>query len=112
MTSGQDLMLELQEKLRLLDAALATYGTRGRAYAEAERDYRVELRKLILTERVNKTPTSIIGDVCRGDPTIAEMKFQRDVAEATYKSAIEAINIYKLQIRVLENQIEREWKNG
>ena len=36
--SGQDLDLELRDKLRLLDISLREYGKRGRAYAEEERD--------------------------------------------------------------------------
>ena len=35
--SGQDLDLELRDKLRLLDISLREFGKRGRAYAEAER---------------------------------------------------------------------------
>ena len=31
--------------------------------------------------------------------------------EAIYKANQEAINIYKLKIRLLENQISREWSN-
>jgi hypothetical protein len=108
--SGQDLMQEMGAKSALLDAALRQFGTRGREAANAEKDYRIALAKQIAIERANGTPVTIIGDVCRGDPEIARLKFQRDVAEVVYKSAMEAINSYKLQIRVLEGQINREWK--
>ena len=108
--SGQDLIVELQSKVALLDKALQQLGNRGRTYAQAEQDYRVALAKKIAIEREKSTPVTIISDICRGDKDIALAKFQRDVAEITYDSAKEAINVYKLQIRVLENQIDREWR--
>lgn len=52
-----------------------------------------------------------MSDVCRGDREIARLRLERDIADVVYKSAMEAINCYKLQIKVLENQIDREWKN-
>ena len=104
-----DLMNELWQKIKMLDAAITELKSRGRAAAQAERDYRVELAKRILSERDKGTPVTIISDVCRGDPTIAGMKFERDVSDVVYKSALEAVNGYKLQIRILDAQIEREW---
>lgn len=108
--SGQDLMQELSAKVELLDKALGALGSRGRAHAEAEQKYRVALSRRILQERESGTPVTILSDVCRGDKEIARLKFERDVAEQVYKAALEAINCYKIQIRVLENTIEREWK--
>ncbi len=109
--SGQDLVIELQGKVQMLDRALQQLGNRGRAFAQSEQDYRIALAQKIITERDKGVPVTIISDVCRGDKVIAKLKFERDVAEAVYKSALEAINCFKLQIKVLENQIDREWKN-
>ena len=55
---------------------------------------------------------TIISDICRGTPEIAKLKFERDVAEVNYKAAMEAINVYKLQIKIYENQIDREWNRS
>ena len=103
-------MQELQEKVQLIDSALQQLGKRGRSYAQAEMDYRQALNQKILMERDKGTPVTIISDVCRGDRGVAKAKFERDVADVTYKSALEALNVYKLQLRILENQIEREYK--
>ena len=108
--SGQDLLNELQTKITLLDRALGEFGNRGRTHAQAEQDYRVALSKKILAERDKGTPVTIISDICRGDREMARLKFERDVAEVTYKAAAEAIQVYKIQIRVLENTIEREYR--
>ena len=110
MTDGMDLMLELQGKISSLDRALHAYGERGRAYAQAEHDYKVALAEQITVERANGLPVTIIGDVCRGNRKIAKLRLERDISRAVYDSAREAINTYKLQIKVLENQIDREYR--
>lgn len=104
-----DLMEELQNKVQLLDTALKQLYKRGTIYAETERKYRTSLQQEILIQRNNGVPVTIISDICRGNPEIAAKKFERDVAEVKYKSAQEAINVYKLQIKLLESQISREW---
>lgn len=107
--SGQDLMMEMQSRMKTLDAALKQIGKRGGEYAQKEHDYRVALAQKMLVERDKGTPVTILSDICRGTPEIAHKKLDRDIAESMYKAALEACNVYKLQIRVLENQIEREW---
>ena len=107
-----DLVNEISAKVSLLDAAIAQLSKRGRAYAEAEMNYKIELAKKILYERDKGTPVTIISDICRGDPHIAKMRFERDCAEVVYKSAQEAINSYKLQIRLMDAQLTREWNNA
>ena len=105
-----DLLQEIGAKSAMLDAAIRQLGIRGRAYAEAERNYRVAMRKKVMEERANGTPVTIMSDLCRGDPEIANLRLERDIAQTVYESAKEAINAYKLQIRLLDNQLEREWK--
>lgn len=104
-----DLIAEIGSKTRLLDAAIRELGKRGQAYAESEREYRISLARKTLEERGKGTPVTIISDLCRGDGEIARKRFERDCAEVVYKSAIEAINSYKLQIRILDAQVQREW---
>lgn len=105
-----ELIQEIGVKSSLLDAAVKQLGVRGKAYAQAERDYKVALAKRIMQEREKGTPVTIISDVCRGDTEIARLRFERDCAEVVYKSAMEAIQSIKLQIRILDSQIEREWR--
>lgn len=104
-----DLFREITTKTNLLDAGVKELKTRGQASADKERRYRIALSAKILELRSNGTPVTIIGDIARGDKEIAQLKMDRDIAEALYKSALEAINVYKLQLRLLENQLERDW---
>lgn len=106
---GHDLYLEMQELVQLLEKALREFGIRGRVFAQAEHDYKVALSQKILVEREKGMPVTIISDICRGEPSIANLRFERDVAEVRYKAAQEAIQSYKLRIRILESQIQREW---
>ena len=104
-----DLISEIGQKRKMLDAAVQELGKRGRSYAQSEQEYRIALAKRILDERSKGTPVTIISDICRGDREIAKLRFERDCAEVVYKSALEAINAMKLQLRMLDAQVEREW---
>lgn len=95
----------------MLEKALAEFSRRGKAYAEAEQAYRVALAQKILLLRDAGFPATLIGDLARGDREVARLKLERDCAESVYDSAKEAINVYKKQIDVLREQIDREWKN-
>lgn len=111
MSDNSDLINQISDKVALLDKALRQLGRRGKGYAEAEKQYRMELAKAMLEERAKGTPVTIISDICRGKPEIAKLRFERDCAEVVYKSAQEAINNYKLQIRIMDAQVQREWNS-
>lgn len=104
-----DLVTEIGNKSRMLDVAIAELKKRGQKYAESEKTYRIALARRILDEREKGTPVTIISDICRGSAQIAGLRFERDCAEVVYKSAMEAINSMKLQIRLMDSQLDREW---
>lgn len=104
-----DLVTEIGNKSRMLDVAIAELKKRGQKYAESEKAYRIALARRILEEREKGTPVTIISDICRGSTQIAGLRFERDCAEVVYKSAMEAINSMKLQIRLMDSQLDREW---
>lgn len=105
-----DLIQEIGAKSAMLDAAIKQLGIRGKNYAQAEHDYRVALSKKFLEYRADGMPVTIISDICRGLPDIAKLRLERDIALTVYESAKEAINGYKLQIKILDSQVEREWR--
>lgn len=108
----QDLYGQLDELTDLLMAELETCKTSGCQYAENEAGYRKALRLAILDERQKGTPATLTSDLCRGREDIANLKRLRDCSEAIYKASQEAINVYKLRIRMLDAQITREWNIG
>lgn len=97
------------KRVRQLDFAIKELRKNGIAYAEAERDYKVKLREEILKLRNEGMAVGIIDKTCFGIPSVAELRFKRDIAKTVYEANMEAINSTKLQLRLLENQISREY---
>ena len=104
-----DLWLELQNKVRELEMSVKQLKVSGTAYAEAEKQYKILLRAECLKLRDAGMAIGMIDKTCYGIPSVAEARFKRDVASAVYKANMEAINSIKLQLRLLESQIQREW---
>ena len=101
-------MNELCSKLSVSGRQMAKYGNE---LAEAERNYKIKLREEALNLRTSKDmPVTLINQVVYGIPEVAELRFKRDVAETMYDVSKESINTLKLKIRVLDNQISREWQ--
>lgn len=106
-----DLYEELNNKISQLEYSIKSLRQNGTAYAEAERNYKIKLREECLKLRDEGMAVTLIEKVAYGIPSVAELRFKRDVAEATYKANQEAINSIKLQMRLIENQISREYEN-
>lgn len=54
-------------------------------------------------------PVTLIDKVIYGEEEVANLRFERDVAEAVYKANQESINVLKLNLRILEGTLQREW---
>lgn len=107
-----DLYNDLQQKIKELNISIKKLRETGTEYAEAEKDYKITLRQEALKLRAEKgMPVTLIQQVVYGVPEVAEKRFVRDVKEAVYKANIEAINVFKLQIRIIESQLQREYGN-
>lgn len=104
-----DLWTEIEQKTKQLEYSVKELRKSGTAYAEAERAYKVKLRETALRLRSQDMAIGMINMTVYGVPEVAELRFQRDVAEAVYKANLEAINSIKLQLRLLDAQIGREW---
>lgn len=107
-----DLYEELLQKIKQLEYSVKQLRKTGTAFAEAERDYKVLLRQEVLKLRDEGQAVGIIDKICYGIPSVAEARFKRDTAEVVYNACQEAINSLKLQIRIIEGQISREWSQA
>lgn len=107
-----DLYNELARKTEELNISIKKLRETGTAYAEAERDYKILLRQECLKLRDDGMAIGMIDKTCYGIPSVAEARFKRDVAETIWKANMEAINSIKLQIRIIENQLQREYGRG
>ena len=107
--SGQDLHRELQAQIKLLSKALLSHRRRGQKFALSRREYQVALAKEMLLQRNAGLPVTILSDICKGNEEIADLRMKKDIAESAYKTAAEAIMVYKINVRILEAEISREW---
>jgi hypothetical protein len=104
-----DLLNELQDKIKDLEKSIKQLRISGTEYAEAERHYKVKLRIECLKLRDEGMAIGMIDKTCYGIPEVADLRYKRDVAQAVYQANLEAINSIKLQLRLIENQIGREY---
>lgn len=108
-----ELFNEIESKIQELTKSIQMLRQNGTNFAEAERDYKVKLRQEALKLRQDdKMPVTLIAQIIYGVPEVAQARFERDVKEATYKANQEHINVVKLQIKILNDQLDREWHSG
>ena len=107
-----DLYLEIQQKTKELEVAIKYLRKSGSAYAKAEQDYKILLRTEALKLRDQGTAVGMIDKTVYGIPTVANARFLRDCALTVYEANKESINSLKLQLRLLDAQLSREWSAG
>ena len=106
-----DLTNELLEKTKYLDNSIKMLRKTGSDYAKAYTDYRVALAKELVILKNEGYAITLAGDIARGKPEIAHLKFEEISKEAIYKANLESINALKLEIKIIQNQIDKEWSN-
>ena len=104
-----DLYNELQSKITYLEGRIKSLAENGKQYALAYTNYRVALAKKLTLLKAEGYAITLAGDIARGDPEIAKLKYKEIATEAVYKANLEDINATKLHIKIIENQIEREY---
>ena len=105
-----DLFNEIQDLIERLNTSVNLLRKFGNELAEAEKDYKITLRQEALILRAEKNmPVTLINQIIYGVPEVADKRFKRDVADTMYQTALENINSLKLQLRIMENQLQREW---
>lgn len=100
---------EIEKAMKDLETCVSEYKRYNKDYAMKERKYRVLLSQRLTALRAAGEKVTHLADIARGQEDIAQLRFDRDIAEGLKKSAEEGINYYKIKIRVLEGQLQREW---
>lgn len=72
----------------------------AREKAEKERDYRIAKRQAILKLRSEGLPATLILDLAMGE--VADIKFQRDIAEERYNSARDSMRNTQTEASLLQ----------
>lgn len=85
---------------------------RGKAKARAEADYQAVKNRRALEMKAEGHSGTMIQTLIKGDPEVNEKLFARDCAEVLYESAKEALQVFKLDAKLTEAQISREWNQN
>ncbi len=92
---------QIREQLERLNKAQRFLYKQATKKAETERVYRMELAQELVRLRAEGYPVNIVGDMARG--SVANEKFERDLAESQFKATIEAIEAIKVNISALQS---------
>jgi len=102
----QDIGKAIYDTSQELQKGAKTLYSYAKQYVEAEQEYRLALAKEIMRLREAKMPVSLIADVARGN--LADLKFKRDLAEVTYKTAKDMLQALQSQLSGLQTLYKRQ----
>ena len=104
-----DLINQLNDITSRMSQSIKKLAQYGKDRAQAEYNYRIKVRQEAFKMKSDGETVTMINLAVRGKQEVAKAMLERDVAEALYETAQENINVLKLQARLLEAQIDREW---
>jgi hypothetical protein len=106
-----ELYQELEQKRNELNTSIKLLRNNGEKLAQAEHDYKVELSKEALRLKADGMAVGMINLIVYGSKDVAQLRLKRDIAQTMYDANLEHINVMKLQLRIIENQLKREWES-
>lgn len=98
--------------MRLIRDSMARAAEFGEAYAAAKASYYGAKDRECFALLDAGHANTFIQTVIKGRPSASAALRAYDMAEVEYKNANEAIQAYKLVLRVLEAELEREWNDA
>lgn len=96
-----NLAKEIYESVTRLEEGSKSIFTLARELAEKERDYRKALAHEIIRLKEEKTQTTLIPDIARGN--LADAKFERDLAEERLKAGKASLEAIQVRINGLQS---------
>jgi len=100
------------EKRAKMKPALESMRKAGHDLAKAEYEYKKALRMEVLRERAKETAVGIIEKIVYGEDTVNELRMIRNIAKTDYEMYKELVWLLQADLKLLDNQIGREWVNG
>lgn len=104
-----DLYNQLAQLISQLNTSIKTLRKSGADYAQADMEYKIALREELLKLEAEGRPVTNLQYIARGQKEVATKKYHQIATEAVYKANLEAIQSIKLQIKVLQAQIDKEY---
>lgn len=106
---GLQAINNLNNLQKQLNDAISLMGIQGKELSEAEKSYKIALMQEALRLKEEGMAATLITLVVKGAPEVANCRYERDFAQSRYDTTKEKIMSLKLNIRVLEGIVEREW---
>ena len=100
--------VRIEECMRLLDLAIKEAKERGRKMVEREVEYYAAKAEESYRMLEAGYANTYIQTVIKGQEKVAAAMGEYHAAEVEYRNANEAIQVYKLKLRVMESELERE----
>lgn len=107
-----DLYNELQNKTKQLDISIKSLRKTGTEFAQAEYNYKIKIAEKAFEMKDSNIPITLINLTIYGIPEIARLRLDRTIKEVIYNANQESINSIKLQMRLIEGQLNREFGKG
>ena len=107
MSDPISLTSQLMENRRLMKAAVSEARESGRDYAEKQAAYYAAKSKAALELKADGYAVTLIEMVVKGMPEVAGPLLEMQCAEALYKAALKAIDVYRDDSRIVYDQIKR-----
>jgi len=106
--SGQDLINGLADARRQLFVSVEKWRQFGHDLAKADRAYRKEYRKEVFRLKAQDgVAWTAATEIARGEESqVADLRYERDVAQVEYDAEQEKINALKIEIRILEHEAQ------
>lgn len=104
-----DLIEQQFELSARCEEAVREMARQGDLLAQAEYDYHRQKAVTAFKLKDEGIPATMIAQVLKGQREVAVLMRERDVAKARYDATKETIMLLKLQMRMNDSQISREW---
>lgn len=100
---------EIQAIMDKGEQSLSEFKKYAKDYAIKEYEYRTAFSKRLLERKAEGYAVTHLADIVRGEPDIAKLALDRNIAESLKESAEKGTDFYKLYARLMEGQMQREW---
>lgn len=109
MTTDFQQLDEARAEYKLLTSELPTLAVEK---AEAEAAYQKAKAIRTLELKAEGLPATLIQLVVKGDEAVNGLLLKRDSTAAIYEATQKAVDTYKLDARLIEARIQRDWNQG
>lgn len=106
--NGQDIEIEQRKAYKSMEESNKNAYEQDMTKAAKDKEYEIALAKKIFELRENGMQISIVEKMAKGDPAIAQLKFESAVCEASARASKENINIKKKLFDSYEATKKRE----